>query len=188
MMVMGVRVMDVLSDIFLWIGCELLPATLAAKEIGFCGMFSMKLGRGRIDRHTANRVFGCARMRRLMVGAMPPAAAGIVSHKLSPLLAKHTPWGYIESMRDDIKLSVRKKLNRIEGQVRGVAKMIDKDRYCIDVINQIDAVQAALKRVENDILHDHVAHCVEGAISSGNKADQRRKVTELMDLLGRTSR
>jgi DNA-binding FrmR family transcriptional regulator len=91
-------------------------------------------------------------------------------------------------MRDDIKSSVRKKLNRIEGQVRGIAKMVDEDRYCIDVITQIDAVQAALSRVGHDILHDHVAHCVEHAIASGNKSDQRRKVAELMDLLGRVAR
>ena len=90
-------------------------------------------------------------------------------------------------MRDDIKSGVRKKLNRIEGQVRGIAKMVDEDRYCIDVITQIDAVQAALSRVEHDILRDHVAHCVEHAIASGNKTDQRRKVAELMDLLERVS-
>ena len=90
-------------------------------------------------------------------------------------------------MRDDIKSSVRKRLNRIEGQVRGIAKMVDEDRYCIDVITQIDAVRAALSRVEHDILHDHVAHCVEHAIASGNKTDQRRKVAELMDLLERVS-
>ena len=90
-------------------------------------------------------------------------------------------------MRDDIKANVRKKLNRIEGQVRGIAKMVDEDRYCIDVITQIDAVQAALSRVEHDILRDHVAHCVEHAIASGNKTDQRRKVAELMDLLERVS-
>lgn len=91
-------------------------------------------------------------------------------------------------MRDDIKVSVRKKLNRIEGQVRGIAKMVDEDRYCIDVITQVDAVQAALNRVEHDILRDHVAHCVDHAIASGNKADRRRKVAELMDLLERVAK
>ncbi len=90
-------------------------------------------------------------------------------------------------MRVDIKSGIRKKLNRIEGQVRGIAKMVDEDRYCIDVITQIDAVQAALHRVERDILRDHVAHCVEHAIASGSKADQRRKVAELMNLLQRVS-
>ena len=90
-------------------------------------------------------------------------------------------------MRDDIKANVRKKLNRIEGQVRGITKMVEEDRYCIDVITQIDAVKAALNRVEHDILRDHVAHCVEHAIASGNKADQRRKVAELIDLLHRVA-
>jgi len=91
-------------------------------------------------------------------------------------------------MRHDIKTAVRKKLNRVEGQVRGIAKMVDEDRYCIDVITQIAAVRAALDRVEQEILTDHVAHCVEGAIESGNKAEQRKKVAELMEVFGRARR
>ena len=91
-------------------------------------------------------------------------------------------------MRDDIKSGCRKRLNRIEGQVRGLSKMIDEDRYCIDVITQIGAVRAALDRVEQEILRDHVGHCVENAIASGNKADQRQKIAELMDVLGRAKR
>ena len=82
----------------------------------------------------------------------------------------------------------RKRLNRIEGQVRGLTRMIDEDRYCIDVITQIDAVRAALGRVEEEILRDHVAHCVEHAIASGNRADQRRKIEELMNVVGRAER
>lgn len=66
--------------------------------------------------------------------------------------------------------------------------MVDEDRYCIDIITQIDAVRAALGRVEEEILRDHVGHCVERAIASGNKADQRRKIAELMDVFGRTKR
>jgi DNA-binding FrmR family transcriptional regulator len=91
-------------------------------------------------------------------------------------------------MRESIKVSCRKRLNRIEGQVRGLAKMVDEDRYCIDIITQIAAVRAALGRVEEEILHDHVSHCVEGAIASGNKTDQRRKVGELMDVFSRARR
>jgi DNA-binding FrmR family transcriptional regulator len=91
-------------------------------------------------------------------------------------------------MRDDIKSGCRTRLSRIEGQVRGLTKMIDTDRYCIDVITQIGAVRAALDRVEQEILRDHVGHCVENAIASGNKAEQRRKITELMDVLGRARR
>ena len=91
-------------------------------------------------------------------------------------------------MRKDIKASVGKRLGRIEGQVRGLARMVDEDRYCIDIVTQISAVRAALRRVEEEILRDHVAHCVEHAISSGNKADQRDKIAELMAVISRSER
>jgi DNA-binding FrmR family transcriptional regulator len=91
-------------------------------------------------------------------------------------------------MRTDSKVSCQKRLNRIEGQVRGLARMVDEDRYCIDIVTQISAVRAALRRVEEEILKDHVAHCVEHAIRSGNKADQRRKIAELMEVVGRADR
>ncbi|CUT13506.1 Bsr0701 protein [Bradyrhizobium sp.] len=91
-------------------------------------------------------------------------------------------------MRNEIKASCQKRLNRIEGQVRGLAKMVDEDRYCIDIVTQISAVRSALRRVEEEILKDHVAHCVEHAISSGDKADQRRKIAELMEVVGRVDR
>jgi DNA-binding FrmR family transcriptional regulator len=91
-------------------------------------------------------------------------------------------------MHKQMKASCLKRLNRIEGQVRGLAKMVEEDRYCIDVVTQISAVRAALRRVEEEVLRDHVAHCVEHAIASGNVADQRRKVAELMDVLARASR
>lgn len=66
--------------------------------------------------------------------------------------------------------------------------MVEDDRYCIDVVTQISAVRAALRRLEEEVLKDHVAHCVEHAISSGNSAEQRRKVAELMNVLARASR
>ena len=91
-------------------------------------------------------------------------------------------------MRKDIKASVGKRLGRIEGQVRGLSKMVDDDRYCIDVVTQISAVRAALRRVEEEVLRDHVAHCVEHAIASGDKADQREKIAELMAVIGRAER
>jgi CsoR family transcriptional regulator, copper-sensing transcriptional repressor len=75
-----------------------------------------------------------------------------------------------------------------EGQVRGLTRLVEMDRYCIDVVTQISAVRAALRAVEEEILADHVANCVEHAISSGNKAEERRKVAELMDVLSRASR
>ena len=72
-------------------------------------------------------------------------------------------------MRNDIKASALKRLKRIEGQVRGLGRMVEDDRYCIDIVTQISAVRAALRRAEEEILRDHVAHCVEGAIASGNQ-------------------
>ncbi len=88
-------------------------------------------------------------------------------------------------MRPETKSSCLKRLNRIEGQVRGIGRMVEDDRYCIDVMTQISAVQAALKRVMDEVLKDHVAHCVEHAIASGDAASQREKIAELMEVLGR---
>ncbi len=88
-------------------------------------------------------------------------------------------------MRDEVKKSCVSRLHRVEGQIRGLARMVEEDRYCIDVITQIQAVRAALKRVEEEVLKDHVAHCVEHAIRSGDAKEQRKKVAELMDVLGK---
>ena len=89
-------------------------------------------------------------------------------------------------MQKQRKAACLRRLGRIEGQVRGLARMVSEDRYCIDFVTQIAAVQAALRRVEDEILRDHVAHCVEHAIASGDAAEQRRKVAELMDVVERS--
>ena len=91
-------------------------------------------------------------------------------------------------MAKDSKTATLKRLNRIEGQVRGLARMVEDERYCIDIVTQIAAARAALRKVEEEILRAHVAHCVEHAISSGDKADQRRKVAELMEVVERAGR
>jgi DNA-binding FrmR family transcriptional regulator len=91
-------------------------------------------------------------------------------------------------MRARAKAAVTKRLKRIEGQVRGLIRMVEDDRYCIDIVTQLSAVRAALRRVEDEILTDHVGNCVEYAIASGNKAEQRRKVAELTDVLRRAER
>ncbi len=80
------------------------------------------------------------------------------------------------------------RLARIEGQVRGVARMVEEERYCIDVLNQILAIKAALKKVEEEILKGHAAHCVAHAIHSGDVHDQKRKFAELVELFGRYAR
>ena len=91
-------------------------------------------------------------------------------------------------MQAEAKSSCLKRLSRIEGQVRGLARMVEEDRYCIDVVTQISAVRAALRKLEEEILRDHVGHCVEHAIAAGNKAEQRKKVAELMDVFSRADR
>ena len=77
------------------------------------------------------------------------------------------------------------RFKRIEGQIRGIARMIEEDRYCIDILHQIQAVKAALGKAENEILKSHAAHCVEDAIRSKNAKDQREKFLELVELFGK---
>ena len=91
-------------------------------------------------------------------------------------------------MRKNAKAASLKRLKRIEGQVRGLARMVEENRYCIEIVTQIGAVRAALRKVEEEMLRDHVAHCVDDAIASGSKSRQRRKVAELMDVFGRADR
>lgn len=105
-----------------------------------------------------------------------------------PPLVTYTLYGYIDGMEHDSKAANQKRLGRIEGQVRGISKMLEEGRYCIDIVTQISAVRAALRRVEEEILREHVAHCVEHAIRSGDKADQRQKIAELMDVIRRADR
>lgn len=78
------------------------------------------------------------------------------------------------------------RLHRIEGQVRGIGRMVEEGRYCIDILTQLRAVRAALGKVETAILQDHLGQCIEGAITSGDAADQRAKVNELIQLLERS--
>ena len=91
-------------------------------------------------------------------------------------------------MQSETKAAVLKRLSRVEGQVRGVARMVAEDRYCIDIVTQILAARAALRRAEEEILRDHVGHCVEHAIASGDKDDQRQKISEIIEVLGRSGR
>ena len=80
------------------------------------------------------------------------------------------------------------RLNRVEGQVRGVVGMIEEGRYCIDVLTQLQAIRAALVKVETQMLKDHLGHCIENAIVSGNANEQRKKAAELIELLERGAR
>lgn len=91
-------------------------------------------------------------------------------------------------MHEATKAGVMLRLKRIEGQVGGLVRMVDGDRYCVDVLTQINAVRAALHKVEEQILRDHVSHCVAGAFASGDVVEQRRKVEELVATVGRMTR
>jgi DNA-binding FrmR family transcriptional regulator len=83
------------------------------------------------------------------------------------------------------RAELKARLKKIEGQVRGVERMIDDDRYCIDVLTQIGAVQAALDKVALGLLDDHVKHCVVGGHGPGTEAE---RTTELMSAVGRLLR
>ena len=86
------------------------------------------------------------------------------------------------------KASIVKRLHRIEGQVRGIERMVEDDRYCIDVLTQISAVNTALESLAFKLLHDHVDHCVSGAFASGDPEAAAEKSRELLEAVQRFAR
>ncbi|WNO52850.1 metal-sensitive transcriptional regulator [Stakelama saccharophila] len=89
---------------------------------------------------------------------------------------------------NDRRRATVNRLKRIEGQVRGLAQMVEDDRYCIDILHQIQAVKSALGKVESAVLKDHAAHCVADAIRSGDPGDQETKFGELVELFEKVKR
>lgn len=77
------------------------------------------------------------------------------------------------------------RMRKIEGQARGIVKMMEDDRYCIEILQQFSAMEAALRSTKMKVLEIHTNHCVEEAVTSGNKADQREKIAELVNLFGK---
>ena len=102
------------------------------------------------------------------------------------VFGKRGSTGYAEPMEHHDKPALTKRLNRIEGQVRGVSRMVDEGRYCIDILTQVRAVKAALNRFEAEMLKEHLNHCIEDAIVAGDPDEQRRKVAEIIALMDRT--
>lgn len=96
--------------------------------------------------------------------------------------------GIVQVMESGIKKSNLARLGRIEGQVRGVGRMIEEDRYCIDVLTQIRALRAALDKVEQEVLSHHLTHCVTEAFAAGSERDRRTKIDELIKILDRSRR
>jgi len=84
--------------------------------------------------------------------------------------------------------NVVNRLKRIEGQVRGIQRMVEDDRYCIDILTQIQAIKAAIGKVESEVLRNHARHCVREAIASGDEEDQTTKFAELIDLFEKVKR
>ena len=78
------------------------------------------------------------------------------------------------------KAPLVKRLHRIEGQVRGIERMVAEDRYCIDILTQVAAVSTALESLALEILDDHVKHCVAGAFATGDEVEMAEKTTELL--------
>jgi DNA-binding FrmR family transcriptional regulator len=103
----------------------------------------------------------------------------------------HHPYGRMEvgmAQRSDHKTKLLNRLNRVEGHIRGIVRMVEDDRYCIDVLTQLQAARAALAKVESEMLKAHMNHCIERAIVKGDAEDQRAKARELIELLDRSTR
>ena len=92
-------------------------------------------------------------------------------------------YGYVSD-----KKALVQRLHRIEGQVRGLERMVEEERYCIDVLTQISAVTTALDSVAFKILDDHVQHCVAGALASGDERQAETKSRELLEAVHRFTR
>lgn len=88
-------------------------------------------------------------------------------------------------MKTQDRTAITNRLKRIEGQVRGLIGMVEEERYCVDIVNQVEAVKGALAKVESEVLKVHAHTCVEEALRSGSLKDKRRKFSELVDLFER---
>ena len=127
--------------------------------------------------------------------ACHPASVATLSGVPRALLESDTPWGYCRLMSKDAvehphgydKDAVLKRLARIEGQVRGLARMVNDDTYCIDVLTQVSATTKALEAVALKLLDDHLAHCVVDAARAGGP-EAEHKVKEASDAIARLVR
>ena len=94
--------------------------------------------------------------------------------------------GYLDNVLNERqKRSVANRLRRIAGQIDGVRKMVDQDRYCVDILNQTAAVTAALRVVEQMIMENHLNTCVAEAMRSNDQDEQREKTEEIMQIIGK---
>jgi DNA-binding FrmR family transcriptional regulator len=88
-------------------------------------------------------------------------------------------------MKDEVREQVRKRIRRVAGQIAGIERMVDEDRYCVDVLLQVAAVRAALDGVGKLILRSHVETCVADALVSGRAKERNEKIEEIMDVFSK---
>jgi len=91
-------------------------------------------------------------------------------------------------LKGEDKIMVQQRLKKIEGQVRGVQKMLEEERYCMDILAQTGAVTAAIRKVEQIILQQHLHSCVTESMRSRDEKDKDQKIREIMDLIGKIKR
>ena len=114
------------------------------------------------------------------------SSSSIHRNKATRCLDRYTPMGYYSNMLNEVqKRSVANRLRRIAGQVDGVRKMVDQDRYCVDILNQTAAITAALQVVEQMIMENHLNTCVVEAMRSDDQDEQREKTAEIMQIIGK---
>jgi DNA-binding FrmR family transcriptional regulator len=163
------------------LGLELRFAARAAEQ-HLVAVVRFAMGRIWFHRHAAD---GILQFRSVRMGMRHGALRACIS---SP---GDIPYGGIKSstregyMERSVSEKVLKNLNRVEGQVRGIAKMVEEDRYCIDVVTQIEAARAALARIESDLLRQHLGHCVHRAMNSKNASEQEKIIEELVGVFRR---
>lgn len=164
------------------LGLEFRFAAPAAEQ-HLVAVIRCAMGRIRFHRHAAD---GILQFRSFRVGMRHGALRG-----LHFVYRKYTQQGYVIKypggvyMERSVSEKVLKNLNRVEGQVRGIAKMVEEDRYCIDVVTQIEAARAALARIESDLLRQHLGHCVHRAMNSKNASEQEKVIEELVGVFRR---
>ena len=91
-------------------------------------------------------------------------------------------------MKEEVRRDVTARLKRIAGQVAGIQRMVDEDRYCVDVLLQVAAAEAALDRVGHLVLGSHVETCVAGALESGRPRERKKKIDELLEVFSKFGR
>ncbi len=123
---------------------------------------------------------------RLGLRGLAWAACGPEAKDVYTCIGYSIKWQQV--MHDTTQQKVTQRLRRIEGQVGGLLRMVDENRYCIDLLTQIAAVRAALHKAEEEILRDHLSHCVAVAFAAGDVNEQRHKVDELVKTLARMTR